>query len=62
MAIFTFSFQEPLETKLGEKVIETVKNSLPYFKRVPEYLYEVPFLLSLQSFLSDPFILEEVCL
>ena len=39
---------------------ETIRNGRPYFKRKPDYMYEVPILSSMNLLLSDEFVLEEV--
>ena len=52
--------QEPVERKLGRRMITTIKNSRPFYKAVWDAVYEVPLLQSLQQLLSDSFILGEV--
>lgn len=54
-------WQEPEERKLGHRVITTTRNSRPFYQTVWDYVYDIPLVQSLQQFLSDSFILGEVC-
>ena len=52
--------QEPVERKLGQRIVSATRRSKRYFKRVWDYVYDVPLLSSLHQLLSDPFVLDEV--
>ncbi len=52
--------QEPVERKLGHRIIPDNTDSTRHHKRVSDYMYEVPLLSSLQKLLSDQPIREDV--
>lgn len=52
--------QEPLEIKLGQRMVLTRRVARPYLKVVHDVVYQVPFLESLQHLLSDDLVFEEV--
>ena len=52
--------QEPIERKLGQRIVSATRRSKRYIKRVWDYVYDVPHLSSLHQLLSDPFVLDEV--
>ena len=54
------ALQEPIERKLGHRMVTTTKNMRPYFKTVWDHVYDIPLLSSLQQLLSDKFVLQEV--
>ena len=53
-------WQEPVERKLGRRVITSTKNSRPLYKTIWDYVYDIPLIQSLQQLLSDSMILGEV--
>ena len=52
--------QEPVERKLGQRIVSATRRSKHYFKCVWDYVYDVPLLSLLHQLLSDPFVLDEV--
>lgn len=58
--MYMYFWQEPVERKLGHRVITTTRNSRPFFRTIWDYVYDIPLLQSLQQLLSDCFILKEV--
>lgn len=59
--MYMYFWQEPVERRLGHRVITTTRNSRPFFRTIWDYVYDIPLLQSLQQLLSDSFILKEVC-
>lgn len=54
------ALQEPVERKLGRRMVTTMRNARPLQKAVWDFVYDIPLIESLQQLLSDSFILEEV--
>lgn len=52
--------QEPVERKLGSKVVRFNRNGRSCFKTAWDYMYIVPLIESLQRLLSNKLMLEEV--
>lgn len=52
--------QEPIQIKLGERMILQRRVSQPYLKIVNDCIYYIPFLESLHRLLSDNLVFEEV--
>ena len=55
-----FTYQEPVERKLGQHVRRFTKNNTSHTKLTWDVVYDVPLISSLQQMLSDDHILEEV--
>ena len=54
------ALQEPVERKLGRRMVTTTRNARPLQKAVCDFVYDIPLIESLQRLLSDSFILQEV--
>jgi hypothetical protein len=55
-----FHLLEPVERRLGHRIITTIRNGRPIQKAVWDMVYDIPLIESLGQLLSDSFILGEV--
>ncbi len=49
-----------MERKLGSRTVSITQRGRRKFRKVSDYVYDIPLLSSIKQLLSDPVILEEI--